>query len=29
MVEESGHGGEVAVPIAKEILAAFAQRQVQ
>ncbi|MFA0778499.1 MAG: hypothetical protein PVTTEEND_002213 [Candidatus Fervidibacter sp.] len=29
MVEESGHGGEVAVPIAKEILAAFAQRQGQ
>lgn len=29
MVEESGHGGEVAVPIAKEILAAFAKQQVQ
>ncbi len=25
MVEEAGHGGEVAVPIAKQVLAAFAQ----
>lgn len=29
MVEESGHGGEVAVPIAREILAAFAQQRGQ
>lgn len=27
MVEEAGHGGEVAVPIAKQLLAAFAQER--
>jgi penicillin-binding protein 2 len=26
MVEEAGHGGEVAVPIAKQILQAFASK---
>ncbi|GBD00018.1 Peptidoglycan D,D-transpeptidase MrdA [bacterium HR17] len=29
MVEEAGHGGEVAVPIAKEVLQAFARRVAQ